>query len=71
MTQTTATRKAIAYLRCSTHEQEMSGLGLEAQRKVIEAYAALHGIEIVEWYQDVQSGRKENRSGLKLSLIHI
>ena len=65
MTKNTTTRKAIAYLRCSTHEQEMSGLGLEAQRSVITTYAALHGIEIIGWQQDVQSGRSENRFGLK------
>ncbi len=35
--------KAIGYVRCSTQEQSDSGLGLEAQRKRIRAYATIKG----------------------------
>ncbi len=38
--------KAIGYIRCSTHEQVDSGLGLEAQAERIRAYAALKGFDL-------------------------
>ncbi len=38
--------KAIGYIRCSTHEQVDSGLGLEAQAERIQAYAALKGFDL-------------------------
>ncbi len=43
---------AVAYLRVSTQEQSDSGLGLDAQRRTIEAYAAARGITIVDWFTD-------------------
>jgi len=44
--------KAIGYIRCSTHEQADSGLGLEAQAERIRAYAKLKGLEHVEIITD-------------------
>ena len=38
--------KAIGYIRCSTHEQADSGLGLDAQAERIRAYAALKGLDL-------------------------
>jgi len=38
--------KAIGYIRVSTDEQAASGLGLEAQREQIRAYAKLRGLEL-------------------------
>ena len=38
--------KAIGYIRCSTHEQADSGLGLDAQAERIRAYAALRGLDL-------------------------
>ncbi|MDL9947767.1 recombinase family protein [Gordonia sp. ABSL11-1] len=43
---------AVAYLRVSTTEQSDSGLGLDAQRRTIEAYAEARGLTIVEWFED-------------------
>jgi DNA invertase Pin-like site-specific DNA recombinase len=56
-TTTTTTRQAKAYLRCSTTEQGDSGLGLAAQRATIEAWAARENVEVVEWVEEVQSGK--------------
>ncbi len=44
--------KAIGYVRCSTQEQSDSGLGLEAQRKRIRAYATLKGLRLVDIIED-------------------
>jgi DNA invertase Pin-like site-specific DNA recombinase len=59
-------RDAVGYLRVSRESQEESGLGLEAQRSQIEAYAASRGLTIVRWYQDVVSGVStlKDRAGL-------
>jgi hypothetical protein len=37
----------LAYYRVSTQKQGRSGLGLEAQRKAVAAYAAQHGLQLV------------------------
>jgi len=65
--------KAIAYLRVSTDRQGDSGAGLDAQRAAITAYAAQHGIEIVQFEQDILSGAKgiEHRLGLASAIASI
>jgi len=69
MTKNTTTRKAIAYLRVSTHEQEQSGLGLLGQNKTIADYCAAHGIEIVATVTETQSGKSiKNRPVLRDAL---
>ena len=51
---------AIAYCRVSTREQGASGLGLEAQRAAIEAFAEREGIEVAQWYAEVETGKGSN-----------
>lgn len=48
---------AVAYLRVSTQEQGRSGLGLEAQRSAIQAFAAREGIVVNGWFTDVETGK--------------
>ena len=50
--------QAIGYMRVSTTEQGRSGLGLEAQQKHIEDFATREGLTIVQWYTEVQSGKR-------------
>ncbi len=57
---------AIGYVRCSTQEQSDSGLGLDAQRQRIRAYAALKDLRLVDIIEDAAvSGGKPlgNRDG--------
>jgi len=51
-------KTAVAYIRVSTAEQGRSGLGLEAQRAAIEAFAAREGIAICGWFSECQSGKR-------------
>lgn len=48
---------AIAYCRVSTQEQGRSGLGLDAQRSAIQAFAAREGILVDGWYTEVETGK--------------
>ncbi len=40
--------KAIGYVRCSTHEQVDSGLGLEVQAERIRAYCSMRGLDLLD-----------------------
>lgn len=51
-------KQAVAYTRVSTREQGKSGLGLEAQRAAIEAFAAREQITISGWFSEVESGKR-------------
>lgn len=49
-------QNAIAYYRVSTAKQGNSGLGLNAQRSSVEAFAAGQCLEIVSEYVEVETG---------------
>lgn len=51
-------KPATAYLRVSTREQGKSGLGLEAQEATIRAFAASREFEIVNWYREIETGKR-------------
>jgi DNA invertase Pin-like site-specific DNA recombinase len=48
---------AVSYLRVSTTKQGRSGLGLEAQRKAVLAFAAAHGFESRAELIEVETGQ--------------
>ena len=52
----------IAYLRQSTVKQEISGLGVEAQREIIQNH--LKDKKPIAEYIETESGRKSNRPKL-------
>jgi DNA invertase Pin-like site-specific DNA recombinase len=60
--------QAVSYLRVSTREQGTSGLGIEAQRASVKAFCASHGYQVVKEYQDVESGKHNERPGLRHAL---
>ena len=64
------THRAISYLRVSTSAQERSGLGLEAQKQSVYAYAQSTGLELVADYQDVESGKRDDRPELQRAIAH-
>jgi DNA invertase Pin-like site-specific DNA recombinase len=47
----------VAYLRVSTQRQGRSGLGIEAQREAVEAYAAAKGRPVVAEFVEVETGK--------------
>jgi DNA invertase Pin-like site-specific DNA recombinase len=57
----------VAYYRVSTEKQGKSGLGLAAQRAKVEAFLSAND-RILEEFADIQSGRKDDRSGLNKAL---
>jgi len=62
--------RVVAYVRTSTTEQT---LGLEAQRAAIEAHAARHGLRVVAWHQEHESGTlaAEDRPELLAALASL
>lgn len=64
-------KRYVIYTRVSTKEQGKSGLGLEAQHRDIELF--LHNFSDVPWeiigeFQDVQSGKVDDRPELQKAL---
>ncbi len=52
-------RHAVGLYRVSTAEQGQSGLGLEAQRTAVRAFAAAQGWTLVAEFSDVASGKDD------------
>jgi DNA invertase Pin-like site-specific DNA recombinase len=50
-------KPAVAYVRVSTQGRGRSGLGLEAQRDAIAAFAATNGFAISEVFDEVETGK--------------
>jgi len=48
---------AVAYLRVSTDRQGRSGLGLDAQREAVQAFAAREGFTIIAEVVEVETGK--------------
>lgn len=56
--------KFIAYYRVSTQRQGRSGLGLEAQRELVEHYVDGTNGCVIEHFVEVESGKRSERSKL-------
>ena len=50
-------KQAVAYVRVSTQGQGRSGLGLDAQRKAVTEFARANGIEILDTFEEVETGK--------------
>ena len=60
--------KIVAYIRVSTARQGSSGLGIEAQRAEIAAYAAAQNATIAAEFVEVESGKKNDRPELERAI---
>ena len=58
----------VAYYRVSTGRQELSGLGLDAQREAVRTFLAAHPGRLVAEYSEALNGRKDNRPQLNEAL---
>jgi len=58
-------RKIVAYYRVSTDKQGRSGLGLEAQRELVNAYATRTGCIIVAEFIEIETGKRNDRPELE------
>lgn len=55
----------VTYLRVSTQKQGRSGLGLDAQRKMVSDFVLQRNGAITREFVDVESGTHRNRKGLQ------
>lgn len=63
-----ASGKFVSYVRVSTGKQGRSGLGLEAQRAAIEQYLNGGPWELLQEFQEVESGKDDQRPELSKAL---
>jgi DNA invertase Pin-like site-specific DNA recombinase len=60
--------KIVSYLRVSTRQQGISGLGLDAQRVAIDAYAAQRHAKVIDTFTEIESGKVNARPELAKAL---
>lgn len=60
----------VAYYRVSTQKQGKSGLGLEAQKKMVADYLASNGGRLVAEYTEIESGKLDDRPELIAAMKH-
>jgi DNA invertase Pin-like site-specific DNA recombinase len=65
-------KKFVAYVRVSRQSQQISGLGLDAQRKTVQDYARQQGGIVVAEYCETETGtnKVKERPVLKCALAH-
>lgn len=63
-------KPVVSYIRVSTQRQGISGLGLDSQRAAVSAFCAAQDAKLLQEYQDVESGRHNERKGLRNPVAH-
>lgn len=59
----------ITYFRVSTHMQEASGLGIEAQRRDVATYINSVGGRVIGAFEETESGKRNDRPQLLAALL--
>lgn len=62
------TKNFISYIRVSTERQGKSGLGLEAQKSVVDAFVAQSDGKLIDEYVEVESGKRNSRAQLQAAI---
>lgn len=63
-------RKLVAYYRVSTKGQQLSGLGLEAQKATVAEYARQNGGRVIAEYTETETGKRSDRPHLTEAIGH-
>lgn len=64
----TPAQKYVVYYRVSTARQGRSGLGLDAQRQIVEQYLQNNPGHVVAEFQEVESGKRSDRPQLAAAI---
>lgn len=60
----------VVYYRVSTARQGRSGLGLEAQRRMVEGFLQSSDV-VIEEFTDIESGKNDSRTGLNKAIALV
>ncbi|MBB1488655.1 recombinase family protein [Oceanospirillum sediminis] len=60
--------KAVIYIRVSTRKQEITGLGIEAQRRIATDFCQSRQWEVTREFIEVQSGGRNDREMIREAL---
>ncbi|MCG2673020.1 recombinase family protein [Bradyrhizobium sp. GCM10023182] len=61
-------KTSVAYVRVSDQKQGKSGLGIEAQRAAIQQFADNNGIEIIDTFIEVETGKGSDALAMRPQL---
>ncbi len=64
-------RRAVAYARVSSKDQEREGFSIPAQQGLLRAYAADQGIVIAEEFVDVETAKRAGRTSFTKMLAYL
>ena len=64
-------RRAVIYARVSSKDQEKEGFSIPAQTRLLEDYAATHGIEVVKKFVDVETAKRAGRTNFNKMLEYL
>lgn len=65
------TRTAVAYMRVSTADQGNKGNGLAAQRETIRRFAEAEGFTILDWVEEVETGKGSDALARRPKLAEV